>query len=141
MRFVLFFKQKTADEMRISDWSSDVCSSDLRRGGVAGLARYTGGDRAAGRERFELGHLFDRRVADGFVHLQAFGLDDLAIESTFLLCDARAAMRFERERLHAITRDAHLFRDHLPAGDMRHRLLANTTDQPLHYKREQATEG
>src|SRR3546814_14987397 len=27
--FVCFFKQKTAYEMRISDWSSDVCSSDL----------------------------------------------------------------------------------------------------------------
>src|SRR3546814_2263392 len=27
---VLFVKQKTAYEMRISDWSSDVCSSDLR---------------------------------------------------------------------------------------------------------------
>src|SRR3546814_8818437 len=26
-----FFKQKTAYEMRISDWSSDVCSSDLGR--------------------------------------------------------------------------------------------------------------
>src|SRR3546814_5870163 len=26
---VMFFKQKTAYEMRISDWSSDVCSSDL----------------------------------------------------------------------------------------------------------------
>src|SRR3546814_9149408 len=26
-----FFKQKTAYEMRISDWSSDVCSSDLLR--------------------------------------------------------------------------------------------------------------
>src|SRR3546814_6660178 len=26
-----FFKQKTAYEMRISDWSSDVCSSDLER--------------------------------------------------------------------------------------------------------------
>src|SRR3546814_8064565 len=26
---IFFFKQKTADEMRISDWSSDVCSSDL----------------------------------------------------------------------------------------------------------------
>src|SRR3546814_9986498 len=26
----LFFKQKTAYEVRISDWSSDVCSSDLR---------------------------------------------------------------------------------------------------------------
>src|SRR3546814_3659066 len=33
MLFVLFFfKQKTAYEMRISDWSSDVCSSDLRSG-------------------------------------------------------------------------------------------------------------
>src|SRR3546814_193815 len=30
----LFFKQKTADEMRISDWSSDVCSSDLTFGSV-----------------------------------------------------------------------------------------------------------
>src|SRR3546814_3624296 len=28
---VFFFKQKTAYEMRISDWSSDVCSSDLYR--------------------------------------------------------------------------------------------------------------
>src|SRR3546814_11918103 len=27
--YFLFFKQKTAYEMRISDWSSDVCSSDL----------------------------------------------------------------------------------------------------------------
>src|SRR3546814_14200582 len=27
-----FFKQKTAYDMRISDWSSDVCSSDLRDG-------------------------------------------------------------------------------------------------------------
>src|SRR3546814_6279552 len=32
--FFFFFKQKTAYEMRISDWSSDVCSSDLF--GVAG---------------------------------------------------------------------------------------------------------
>src|SRR3546814_2946834 len=28
--FLCFFKQKTAYEMRLSDWSSDVCSSDLR---------------------------------------------------------------------------------------------------------------
>src|SRR3546814_4775592 len=27
---IVFFKQRTAYEMRISDWSSDVCSSDLR---------------------------------------------------------------------------------------------------------------
>src|SRR3546814_9922032 len=42
--FFFFFKQKTAYEMRISDWSSDVCSSDLggtrtrTREGVARLA-------------------------------------------------------------------------------------------------------
>src|SRR3546814_1909196 len=35
--FFFFFKQKTAYEMRISDWSSDVCSSDLRE--VAARAR------------------------------------------------------------------------------------------------------
>src|SRR3546814_10358080 len=29
LKFCFFFKQKTAYEMRISDWSSDVCSSDL----------------------------------------------------------------------------------------------------------------
>src|SRR3546814_3977191 len=32
-RLFCFFKQKTAYEMRISDWSSDVCSSDLSRQG------------------------------------------------------------------------------------------------------------
>src|SRR3546814_1666942 len=31
MTYFFFFKQKTAYEMRISDWSSDVCSSDLKR--------------------------------------------------------------------------------------------------------------
>src|SRR3546814_3711328 len=42
--FFFFFKQKTAYEMRISDWSSDVCSSDLpiahrhRTEGVRGRA-------------------------------------------------------------------------------------------------------
>src|SRR3546814_5328119 len=30
MVFCFFFKQKTAYDVRISDWSSDVCSSDLR---------------------------------------------------------------------------------------------------------------
>src|SRR3546814_1460656 len=37
--FFFFFKQKTAYEMRISDWSSDVCSSDLRQ-----LVEAVGGD-------------------------------------------------------------------------------------------------
>src|SRR3546814_10109344 len=37
LAFCFFFKQKTAYEMRISDWSSDVCSSDL-----AGLVIFMG---------------------------------------------------------------------------------------------------
>src|SRR3546814_3570019 len=48
-----FFKQKTAYEMRISDWSSDVCSSDLPRRGRSRRRRSTGsasrdGNRLAG---------------------------------------------------------------------------------------------
>src|SRR3546814_3444500 len=34
--FFFFFKQKTAYEMRISDWSSDVCSSDLTVAAIPG---------------------------------------------------------------------------------------------------------
>src|SRR3546814_15398677 len=44
---VFFFKQKTAYEMRISDWSSDVCSSDLKTTLlkiIAGLLPATGGE-------------------------------------------------------------------------------------------------
>src|SRR3546814_6875832 len=41
MLFFFFFKQKTAYEMRISDWSSDVCSSDLRsHGGTQGVYKH-----------------------------------------------------------------------------------------------------
>src|SRR3546814_8655787 len=36
---IFFFKQKTAYEMRISDWSSDVCSSDLPVTGGGAMTR------------------------------------------------------------------------------------------------------
>src|SRR3546814_2615601 len=50
-----FFKQKTAYEMRISDWSSDVCSSDLladrfQERGI-GFGSRACGDREAGGKR------------------------------------------------------------------------------------------
>src|SRR3546814_2846694 len=38
-----FVKHKTADEMRISDWSSDVCSSDLLIGTPRHLSQHPGG--------------------------------------------------------------------------------------------------
>src|SRR3546814_5965488 len=55
--FFFFFKQKTAYEMRISDWSSDVCSSDL-------FAELLLADRAGGRSarhyfRHAVRQLFD----------------------------------------------------------------------------------
>src|SRR3546814_940066 len=54
MRFGVFFcfKQKTAYEMRISDWSSDVCSSDLCR---TALHRHRAQDRGRGGEGREQG--------------------------------------------------------------------------------------
>src|SRR3546814_2362689 len=69
-----FFKQKTAYEMRISDWSSDVCSSDLgagrepRPGAAAACALALGGravDDRACRAR-GLAHASDRKsVVEG----------------------------------------------------------------------------
>src|SRR3546814_4636372 len=44
---VFFFKQKTAYEMRISDWSSDVCSSDLLGLRQAERRLHLGGQRNA----------------------------------------------------------------------------------------------
>src|SRR3546814_14109760 len=54
---VFFFKQKTAYEMRISDWSSDVCSSDLALDALCrqfGELNTTGGALSANLERKEM---------------------------------------------------------------------------------------
>src|SRR3546814_4556068 len=53
---MFFVKQKTAYEMRISDWSSDVCSSDLRRS-PAPCARHGHGDRGDVARRPATPHL------------------------------------------------------------------------------------
>src|SRR3546814_15186715 len=51
MIFFFFFKQKTAYELRISDWSSDVCSSDLQASGVGGQPEHGGSCPTAHRNR------------------------------------------------------------------------------------------
>src|SRR3546814_7852016 len=64
---VLFFfcKKKTAYDMRISDWSSDVCSSDL------GSHDFESPDRGIGRgDRFETAHRLDQ-----YLELSVIGLD------------------------------------------------------------------
>src|SRR3546814_15622381 len=53
---IFFFKQKTAYEMRISDWSSDVCSSDLPVFQyMQGEARYFGFEAEASAKLLQLG--------------------------------------------------------------------------------------
>src|SRR3546814_8873659 len=49
--YVFFFKQKTAYEMRISDWSSDVCSSDLQAGDAGGGRWHQEGDDEADHDQ------------------------------------------------------------------------------------------
>src|SRR3546814_8620208 len=64
---LFFFKQETAYEMRISDWSSDVCSSDLPAvHDAAGAAEITHDGIADGR--FAAAAFTDQ--ADGFAGIQ-----------------------------------------------------------------------
>src|SRR3546814_19487416 len=76
-----FFKQKTAYEMRISDWSSDVCSSDLlvlaaaqgaRRGGTAHMIVVSSVGASAKSRNFYLrtkGEMEEGLRASGFTRL------------------------------------------------------------------------
>src|SRR3546814_17642677 len=64
---IFFFKQKTAYEMRISDWSSDVCSSDLvAHAGVAhGAAQHRAAFRILGDLAVDHVELADHRLQLG----------------------------------------------------------------------------
>src|SRR3546814_15859494 len=71
-----FFKQKTAYEMRISDWSSDVCSSDLARAGERQGAAFD--DLGIARLVAVAHHHDDALHARDQVHRAAHALDHLA---------------------------------------------------------------
>src|SRR3546814_4836037 len=58
---VFFFKQKTAYEMRISDWSSDVCSSDLLLDRAADPAHHLLHDAQMVEDRHQAGEEDDHR--------------------------------------------------------------------------------
>src|SRR3546814_10591625 len=73
-----FFKQKTAYEMRISDWSSDVCSSDLHRQADAGVAGGRLHDRAAGLQLAGAFGILDHRERDAILD-RAGGIGALAL--------------------------------------------------------------
>src|SRR3546814_14229332 len=74
-----FFKQKTAYEMRISDWSSDVCSSDLDRDGeVPGRDDADHAHRLAGDVGFEAGTRHGQLLALDAQRLAGEELEDIA---------------------------------------------------------------
>src|SRR3546814_17451270 len=79
-----FFKQKTAYEMRISDWSSDVCSSDLI--GHIGVA---------GADRQIVGDAVDRKGAVALVELQALGVLPAHLGVRTLVRIVRQALEIE----------------------------------------------
>src|SRR3546814_5561121 len=79
--FFFFFKQKTAYEMRISDWSSDVCSSDLLPGVIARLVNSHGPVRVK---------LVEERVPVLIRALQAGELDALITTFPMQMLDADA---------------------------------------------------
>src|SRR3546814_8207465 len=75
-----FFKQKTAYGVRISDWSSDVCSADLEREGKARIEGKAETD--VGRYRITRIDAPDQHVADHFIHVarDVIEIGDPAIE-------------------------------------------------------------
>src|SRR3546814_13888552 len=85
---VLCFKQKTAYEMRISDWSSDVCSSDLQ-------ARLALGAAALGVAARPLEFLLDRLLARLLLRV-------LALEAVVLLHQPVGVVALPRDAAAAV---------------------------------------
>src|SRR3546814_16407235 len=76
--YFFFFKQKTAYEMRISDWSSDVCSSDLAETGhLRAERRHLGGAEEAGEEEEAVAAVIFTLTA----RQRALGLLDAAVHN------------------------------------------------------------
>src|SRR3546814_6447563 len=83
LSFLFFFKQKTAYDMRISDWSSDVCSSDLTYTDVTEITRSREALEEKGREMtryfedIEMQRAMVEQQAQQMVHMA----EDLALRN------------------------------------------------------------
>src|SRR3546814_2423253 len=86
--YFFFFKQKTAYEMRISDWSSDVCSSDLASGGSITMV--------AGDEHLaKVTYVEDFRPTSSAIRIgQGFDVHRLAKGEELWLCGIKIAHEF-----------------------------------------------
>src|SRR3546814_5624628 len=103
--YVFFFKQKTAYEMRISDWSSDVCSSDLHD--VAWQVHPLG-ERRGGEQRVEPVTALEQRFME-----HALGLQQLRVMTGGAAIDLPLGVQFQI----AVLRSADFLFDQLaPTG-------------------------
>src|SRR3546814_14302194 len=105
--YFFFFKQKTAYEMRISDWSSDVCSSDLGVGlvdvlGVAAERDPAERADAAAEQRAHVGRDEAGKVEGVLAAFVEFHLADVVA-----VVDGGDALLLERE--HCLDVHAHGF--------------------------------
>src|SRR3546814_2396314 len=98
MILFFFFKQKTAYEMRISDWSSDVCSSDLKvltKQDIIAIVKYLINLINSKAEVDDIDHLSNRRVRTAGEQLYAqFGVGLSRMARTI-----RERMRSEERRV------------------------------------------
>src|SRR3546814_2413965 len=105
MFFFFFFKQKTAYEMRISEWSSDVCSSDLdlphlkalteavhANGSLAAIELVHNGQHAANHYSREVPMGPSHRAVDSGAPVQARAMDKADI-ANFRRWPRKAALR------------------------------------------------
>src|SRR3546814_10011064 len=105
MMFFFFFKQKTAYEMRISDWSSDLCSSDLELARLHAAVDTVRAEMLALRDRLhgalahEVGEFIDMHslLLDDPELLH--GIEDLIRKGLY---GANYALRLQRDRLAAV---------------------------------------
>src|SRR3546814_5894344 len=89
-----FFKQKTAYERRISDWSSDVCSSDLIARAGGGIVATMRAVRAADEEALIAESLprLDALIAEGVTTIEIKSGYGLSLDAEFKMLRAAKAL-------------------------------------------------
>src|SRR3546814_21130908 len=106
--FFFFFKQKTAYEMRISDWSSDVCSSDLRRAvHLVQPSAYSGGNTGAFRRKRLYLARHNRKAPPGVTGPRSL-YGGLERQQVGLLRDLSYVARGLADQIHRMEQQLHL---------------------------------
>src|SRR3546814_19529274 len=105
---VLFVKEKTAYEMRISDWSSDVCSSDLIHGATMASAEFDD-DSQEKRPTVQVGDPFTEKLlieaclelmaTDAIVAIQDMGAAGLTSSSLALASKGGSGADLELDKV------------------------------------------